>query len=495
MQPEVVVPLKKYLWKNKPGIYYFRRVVPKDLQQYLQVIELRRSLRTMDYENAIVRCQKYVEASEQYFHAQRKKHNLVADSLEEFLSGVEGNLDPVPIVTELSRKNRLENTALISAVNRNEQLSLNNLSARESDFSDLCEKFIASNKNARNWNSPKTETSYRNTFKLFEKFFQNKSVEQYSIDDADQFRHYIQNIPTGWLRQADTRDLDYQDVIRLDKPKMTDSGVSDHLVRIKAFFEFLKRRRFVEFNIFDDIGVKSTRNSRTPFTKPELQHLFKRDNFARFQREGCPSHYWIPLLAAWTGARRGELFYLTPDDIKEKSGIWVIQITAERGKRVKTAFSIRDIPIHRKLIELGFLEFCEQKREKNQLEPLFPEYKVFQKQAGYKFSNVFKDWIQSTKDQLPDNQKKLFKEYRGLHSFRHLFIKEMREVGVPRNVARKLAGHRASEDAHDSYGGPPTEAQQKRELIQNNIELQRLDIASYFPQLPVYIDLCQKKEI
>lgn len=67
---------------------------------------------------------------------------------------------------------------------------------------------------------------------------------------------------------------------------------------------------------------------------------------------------WGPWLCAFTGARAGEILQMRKSDIREVSGVFVLHITSDAGT-VK-AREFRDVPMHRQLVELGFLEFVKQ---------------------------------------------------------------------------------------------------------------------------------------
>lgn len=84
--------------------------------------------------------------------------------------------------------------------------------------------------------------------------------------------------------------------------------------------------------------------------------------------ESCSSEQqewkrWIPLLGAFTGARRGELVQLRKQDVKldVASNRHYLLITDEAGS-VKTQNAIRQVPIHPNLISIGFLDFVELNR-------------------------------------------------------------------------------------------------------------------------------------
>jgi hypothetical protein len=50
-----------------------------------------------------------------------------------------------------------------------------------------------------------------------------------------------------------------------------------------------------------------------------------------------PYHFWLPILALFTGARQNELAQLFLSDIRENDGLWVIDINANNeSQKVKT---------------------------------------------------------------------------------------------------------------------------------------------------------------
>lgn len=76
--------------------------------------------------------------------------------------------------------------------------------------------------------------------------------------------------------------------------------------------------------------------------------------------------YWLPLLALFTGARANELAQLRISDIRDAQGIPYFDFNEEadadklKRKSLKTKTSKRSVPIHRKLIELGFLDYVQE---------------------------------------------------------------------------------------------------------------------------------------
>jgi len=67
---------------------------------------------------------------------------------------------------------------------------------------------------------------------------------------------------------------------------------------------------------------------------------------------------WVPWICAYSGARVNEITSLRPTDIQPFGKIWCIIIKLELTK----TDNVRRVPIHRHLVEQGFLEFVEQRR-------------------------------------------------------------------------------------------------------------------------------------
>ena len=136
---------------------------------------------------------------------------------------------------------------------------------------------------------------------------------------------------------------------------------------------------------------------------------------------------WILLLGIYTGARRGELVKLHSSDIKldEDTGRYYIMISDKHGS-VKTENSIRQVPIHNKLLSAGFIEFVEK------IEGLlFPSLKL-QQVTGW-FSRLREaQGIESSDDY---GNRKVF------HSLRHTLITKARAAGVDVVKVQQVIGH------------------------------------------------------
>lgn len=143
---------------------------------------------------------------------------------------------------------------------------------------------------------------------------------------------------------------------------------------------------------------------------------------------------WVICLGIYTGARRGELVQLRKSDVKldEATGRYYLIITDEHETQtLKTVHSKRLIPIHKALIDAGFIEYVKSCKDR-----------VF-----YELSNVevVTGWIPRHMASLniaPTNE---FDHIRSFHSFRHTFItKCMNTPNINVNLLQQVVGHEIS---------------------------------------------------
>ncbi|MHA1540479.1 MAG: tyrosine-type recombinase/integrase [Alphaproteobacteria bacterium] len=143
--------------------------------------------------------------------------------------------------------------------------------------------------------------------------------------------------------------------------------VREYLVVFKVFLKFFRQKRRIDddFNEFIDLPPKSKgEKKRRNYSDKEIQKLF---NFPSYlQQRYNPKYFqrfWVPLIALYTGARLNEICQLEICDIIKVDGIYCFDMVDEEvdiRKSLKTVKAKRRIPIHKKLIEIGFIKFYEK---------------------------------------------------------------------------------------------------------------------------------------
>ena len=159
--------------------------------------------------------------------------------------------------------------------------------------------------------------------------------------------------------------------------------------------------------------------------------------------------YFLPLLGLYTGARLEEIGQSLVKDIKQERGVHYLDINGDGpGKQLKTRSSWRKVPLHPKLVELGFLDYVQDLRERGQ-ERLFPKLRRGSKgQWTSSFSKRFGRILDQVG--IADSRK-------GFHSFRHTFKEACRRAVVAEEVHDALTGHSGG-GVGRTYGAVPLEA-------------------------------------
>ena len=150
---------------------------------------------------------------------------------------------------------------------------------------------------------------------------------------------------------------------------LSKTTVQDYLSTFKEFMRYAAKEESVQssLNEFIDIPVRSSDNLRNPFFVTDLHKIFNPATYPNPQSRNNIAKFWIPIIALYHGCRQNEICQLDMDNIVQNKGIPCISIN-ENGedKSVKNRGSIRIIPIHPKLIDMGFLSYVSYQRKHNE---------------------------------------------------------------------------------------------------------------------------------
>jgi integrase len=234
--------------------------------------------------------------------------------------------------------------------------------------------------------------------------------------------YYTPAIIRKWVEKEDS------------KGSLSATSINKRLSFISDFFDYLIAKGYYS------LGANPCQNQRIstkkkladkagtylPLENEELRKIFGQ-GYAAFMNKA--HHYWIPILGLYLGARIEELASLTVENVRVIDGIACISIIKGKNKN-----AIRHIPIHSKVINLGFLDYVEKIRGKGKAQ-VFPLLnggeKGFSKNTSRRFGELL-DKVGIT-DRL-----KVF------HSLRHTFITRLHEASAPATHVMRLAGHTPS---------------------------------------------------
>lgn len=162
-------------------------------------------------------------------------------------------------------------------------------------------------------------------------------------------------------------------------------------------------------------------------------------NFVRETLHMTAAKRWTPILCAFTGARISEITQLRKEDFRQEAGRWIMRITPDAGT-VK-AGGWRDVPLHRQIVALGFIEFLMAAEDG----PLFHGASEPSRYAtaAASVSDELAKWLRRSNIAPKDIQPN--------HAWRHRMKTKARELGISDRVIDAIQGH-ASRTAGDNYG-------------------------------------------
>lgn len=385
------------------GIYYLRRRVPDDIRSILGKTEIRRSLNTRNHH----------KAKSAFVLAYAESQRLFDDARNGLYST--STLDPTPLPSIATKPA----VTLSGALER-----------------------------------------YTQAMSLSGK--QEHVLRRHVVDYTRAVNRFIKHMGDCCLQAIQPADIHEFAGLLINPTKPTEKPLATSsarllLARLSSVLAFAVDSGLMQSNPVVTSRIHKRLGSGKPkrslgndkgYSWAELITLFSHSSYQQQRNaDGRPGNavFWIPLIAAYTGARREEIAQLYIADIRQhETGQWFFRIIDDRpDKSLKTDSSRRDIPIHDDLIELGILELVHRRSPTSRV---FPQLvKVSDGYAGI----VAKAWRPLTQ------QCNVYRPGRNpLHAFRHTFKTLARENGIPKEVSDWITGH-ASGNVGDNYGINP----------------------------------------
>jgi len=177
------------------------------------------------------------------------------------------------------------------------------------------------------------------------------------------------------------------------------------------------------------------------YDREQIQALFAPEALAKLSE----SARWASLIGLYTGARASEVGQLLIKDVFEEDGIPCIRISDEgEHQKVKTEVSLRTVPLHPELLEMGFLTWVDGKRKAGETR-LFPSAKATA-------VNGQGNWItKAFSRHLAEVGRGWEPAKRGFHSLRKTFIQELQGAGVVSELRAQIVGHELDDEHHSTY--------------------------------------------
>ena len=313
------------------------------------------------------------------------------------------------------------------------QFSALNLEDQKS-LKDAFEIFETNTKRADKW-SPDTQRLVTGVKKLLFLYF-NEDTPVYRItrDNLLEFRDLLYKIPTKLAQKSRYKDKSLSQILKLGEndDKLSEPTIQKYMIRVIQFFNYCFDSGYISKSITAKMNVKididPSERAVLPYEASEARKIFeivtsiKQSGKSPSSRIEASELYYVTMIAAYSGMRIKEITQLHKEYIALKDGIYCFNINTNDGKTTKTKNSIRFVPIHSKLIDLGLLEYVNSKKSGN----------IF-KVSNKDFSEIFRSQIQ--RKFIDKDSKKTF------YSFRHYFIDYLVQREVEANLIAQIVGH------------------------------------------------------
>lgn len=192
---------------------------------------------------------------------------------------------------------------------------------------------------------------------------------------------------------------------------------------------------------------KSEKNPHIPYSKDDLSEIFN-PKHTHFKEN--PDAFFICLIALFTGARANSAITLQYDDIIQKDGIWCIHFTENHPiKRLKNEASERMVPIHSQLLDLGFVDYVQNRQtrlEAKGTDFIFPRCQTQSGRYNNKYTTRFIFRFLSK-----IGIKKASNDSRDFHSFRKNASIAMQDAGISQSYINDIIGWKGKTTMEQSY--------------------------------------------
>jgi len=229
---------------------------------------------------------------------------------------------------------------------------------------------------------------------------------------------------------------------------------NNHVSIFHAFLAWCVKKGYAQRNAAAGLTLRSKSRAsrrRKAFTDDEVKWIFEGLG-SKLVGAPCVSRYWLPVVMLYTGARPEEIAQLRVCDVQSEGGLgdmsdrWYFDFTGGgANQRIKNDASRRRVPVHPRLIELGFFNLF-QYRMKNSENLIFDQLRHGARgrlaEAPSRWFNEV--WLRDVKAVV--DPKKV------LYSLRHSVATKLKHSGVEESMIAEILGHTNNSMSTGRYG-------------------------------------------
>ena len=267
-------------------------------------------------------------------------------------------------------------------------------------------------------------------FGLIEKDY----VEEVVSQDCRKLCERIYHVPKRWHTEIKKGKKITQILTDVPERAIAKATIKSILISFKEYMRYAVKEELIQnsLNDFIDMPMRTEGLKRTPFTTQEIKKIFDPQFYPDPHSRKNQAKFWVPIIALYHGCRLNEICQMDVNDVVQEKGIPCFSINSDsKDKSLKNSNSIRTIPIHPKLIDMGFLMYVDYQR-KSQQTKLFSEL-TKTKRNGY--GKIVQSWFGRHLDHLGiKGRDKVF------HSFRHTFETTATNKKIPPQYQNAICG-------------------------------------------------------
>jgi integrase len=228
-------------------------------------------------------------------------------------------------------------------------------------FSENIELFLA----GKTEYGEQTKHQARATFRLWTELAGDGPVREATGAQAVDFQHQLRKLPKthGKGRGPDPAPEAISRAEAGGLPRIAEKTVKRHFSALSQYWLFLKRSGHVDKNIFEGFefpGSKSGRTAREDWSNEDIRKLIGSDwNNKHIDVDTARRMIQV---AAYSGMRIEEIARLRPTDFRKDGDHTFIIIDQREDWGPKSEAGERAVPVHPKLIEMGFLDFVQSQK-------------------------------------------------------------------------------------------------------------------------------------
>lgn len=289
----------------------------------------------------------------------------------------------------------------------------------------------------------------------------NVTLSEITQDLLREGQRGIINLPANKSKRPQYRGKTIKQLQKMNIPdndKLSPATVKNYFSQINGFLKWLEV--MYELPTWTSMiltvpkeGIMQAVKAKALFSKEDLEQMFSDEWYLgnvtlEGRRKGIDgASFWLPLMALFSGARTEELCQLYVEDFKIIDNTKCYEITTtienedgelELVKHVKNNQSIRIVPLHNVLLELGLWEYVQECKARGQTR-LFEELEASGVMGKFArtFTKRFINHIRKDLD-IKGNKKEGLKVF---YSFRGTFISQCINSGIQDKFFERVVGH------------------------------------------------------